>query len=146
NMQDMVFGGHIDESEVGRIEEGMALSITVGALDNARIDGMLEYISPKGIEIDGTVQFTIRAAIASRNDLFIRAGSSANADIVLDRRTQVLTIDERALQFEEGRPYVEVETGSNRFERRPIEVGLSDGLKIEVLEGLEAGEVVRLAG
>ncbi len=145
NMQDMVFEGNIDESEVGRLREGMALTITVGALENARIDGTLEYISPKGVVVDGTVQFAIRAAIAS-SDTFIRAGSSANADIVLDRRDQVLAIDERALQFEGGEPFVEIATGANRYERRPVEVGLSDGLTIEVLDGLEGDEVLKLAG
>lgn len=146
NMRDIVFEGNIDESEVGRLREGMALSITVGALDDQTIPGTLEYISPKGVLLDGTVQFAIRAAIQPSDDRFIRAGSSANADIVLDRRDQVLAIDERALQFDDGQVFVEIETRSNRFERRPVKVGLSDGLTIEVLEGLTAGDVVKLAG
>jgi len=146
NMRDMVFEGNIDESEVGRLREGMDLDITVGALDNARIPGTLEYISPKGEVIEGTVQFAIRAAIEIGAERFVRAGSSANADIVLDRRESVLAIDERALQFEDGEPFVEVRTGRDRYERRPVRVGLSDGLTIEVLEGLEGDEVLKVAG
>ncbi|MEN0063616.1 MAG: efflux RND transporter periplasmic adaptor subunit [Myxococcota bacterium] len=146
DMRDIVFEGNIDESEVGRLREGMALKITVGALDNQTIPGTLEYISPKGVIVDGTVQFAIRAAIQAPEELFIRAGSSANADIVLDRRKQVLAIDERALQFDDDQIFVEIETSTNRYERRQVEVGLSDGLKIEVLKGLSGDEVVKVAG
>lgn len=151
DMSDMVFEGNIDESEVGRIKEGMPLAITVSALRDTPIEGTLEYISPKGVVVDGSVQFQIRAAVvagessdASGGRPFIRSGSSANADIVLDRRDRVLAIDEAALTFEDGKPFVEVETGPGKFERREVRVGLSDGLKIEVLEGLSGGEKLRV--
>ncbi len=140
DMRDLVFEGHLDESEVGRIREGMPLDITVGAIPDRRIHGTLEYISPKGELIDGAVQFEIRAAITPEPGLFIRAGSSANADIVLDRRDGVLAVDERALRFDEGQIFVEIEIAPGQFERREIEVGLSDGLKIEILGGLSGGE------
>lgn len=140
DMSDMVFEGQIDESEVGRIREGMPLDITVGALRDRKIAGTLEYISPKGVVEEGSVQFEIRAAIRPEDGLFIRAGSSANADIVLDRRDQVLAVDEAALRFEGEKVYVEVEVGPGEFERRDLEVGLSDGLKIEVLKGLSGEE------
>lgn len=140
DMADMVFEGYVDESEVGRIEEGLPLDVTVGALRDRRLTGKLEYISPKGVLVDGAVQFEIRAAITPERDIFIRAASSANADIVLDRRTNVLTVDESALHFEGDKPYVEIETSPGRYERKDIEVGLSDGLKIEVLTGLSGGE------
>lgn len=90
DMSDLIFEGHLDESEVGRIREGMPLDITVGALRDRKIAGTLEYISPKGELIDGSVQFEIRAAIRPEDGLFIRAGSSANGDIVLDRREHLL--------------------------------------------------------
>lgn len=140
DMSDMVFEGQIDESEVGRIKEQMPLDITVGALRDRKIAGTLEYISPKGVVVEGSVQFEIRAAIHPEPGLFIRAGSSANADIVLDRRHDVLAVDESALRFEGETVYVEVEVGPGRFERRDLEVGLSDGLKIEVLKGLSGEE------
>lgn len=140
DMNDMVFEGTIDESEVGRIKEGMPLDITVGALRDRKISGSLEYISPKGITVDGSVQFEIRAAIQPEPGLFIRAGSSANADIVLDRRDGVLAIDEAALRFEGEKVYVEVEVSPGRYERRNLVVGLSDGLKIEIVDGLSGNE------
>jgi HlyD family secretion protein len=156
DMSDMVFEGNVDESEVGRIREGMPLDITVSALRDRHVEGTLEYISPKGVVVDGSVQFQIRAAVtasptsgeASQDPEsgrpFIRAGSSANADIVLDRRDAVLAVDESALEFEDGKPFVEVQVGPGRFEKRPLKVGLSDGLKIEVVEGLSGGEKVKV--
>jgi HlyD family secretion protein len=143
DMSDMIFEGRVDESEVGRIRVGMPLSIVVGALDNKRLSGTLEYISPRGELLDGTVQFEIRAAITPEDGLFIRAGSSANADIVLDRRDGVLAINEGWLKFEKGRPYVEVETAPQVFERRDVELGLSDGLMVEVLSGVTAEDRVK---
>jgi len=144
DMTDMVFEGQVDESEVGRLGEGMPLDISVSALSDRKIQGSLEYISPKGLLVDGTVQFEIRAAIAPEEGLFIRAGSSANADIVLDRRDQVLAIDERALAFDGDRVYVQVRTADDAFVERDVSVGLSDGLKIEVLDGLTEADEVRV--
>jgi HlyD family secretion protein len=143
DMTDMIFEGQVDESEVGRIREGMPLTITVGALDNARLEGTLEFIAPKGVLQEGAVQFAIKAAITPVEGLFVRAGSSANADIVLDRRTQVLGLREALLQFEDGEPYVEVEVGPQQFERRPVELGLSDGLVVEVKSGLTLEDRVK---
>jgi HlyD family secretion protein len=143
DMRDMIFLGKVDESEVGRIREGMPLDIMVGALDNARLNGTLEYISPKGVLQDGAVQFEIKAALAAREGLFVRAGSSANADIVLDRRDQVLAVSESLLRFDPEGPYVEVEVGKQVFEKRRVKTGLSDGLMIEVVDGLSEGEVIK---
>jgi HlyD family secretion protein len=140
DMTDMIFAGHLDESEVGRIKEGMPLDVTVGALRDRKLTGTLEYISPKGVVVEGSVQFVIRAAVHVEPGLFIRAGSSANADIVLDRRDDVLAVDEAALKFEGDRVFVEVEVTPGRYEQRELEVGLSDGLKIEVLSGLSGDE------
>ena len=146
DMTDMVFEGLVDESEVGRIREGMPLDITVGAIRGRTMAGTLEYISPKGLVEEGTVQFEIRAAIVPQEDLFIRAGSSANADIVLEKKDQVLSIDEEALRFEAERVYVEVEAAGGGFEQRDVKVGLSDGLHIEVLQGLDGTERLKGGG
>ncbi|MCA9495029.1 MAG: efflux RND transporter periplasmic adaptor subunit [Myxococcales bacterium] len=145
DMTDMVFEGTVDESEVGRIREGMPILVTVGALREARIPGTLEFIAPKGVVKDGTVQFEIRASIRPEGDLFVRAGSSANAEIVLDERKQVLALQEKALHFEEGEPWVEVQTATGGFERQDLEVGLSDGLQIEIVKGLSGGEQIRVS-
>lgn len=143
DMRDMIFEGQVDESEVGKIREGMELVVTVGALGDQRFRGTLEYISPKGVLLEGAVQFEIEAALEPVEDTFIRAGSSANAAIVLDRREQVLAVKESVLKFEEGEPYVEIEVGPQTFERRDIEVGLSDGIQIEVVSGLETDDRVK---
>lgn len=143
DMDDMIFQGKVDESEVGRLKEGMELEIKIGALQDQLIKGKLEYIAPKGAAQEGTIQFEIRASITSKGDNFIRANYSANADIVLDRREKVLAIDEKLLQFEKGKPFVEVEVGPQQFEKRFIEVGLSDGAKIEVKSGLDEAAKVK---
>jgi HlyD family secretion protein len=143
DMSDMIFEGKVDESEVGKIREGMALELTVGAVPDKKLAATLEHIAPKGVEEEGAIQFEIRAALASQQDVFIRANYSANADIVLERREDVLAIDEGLLQFEGEKPYVEVETAPQVFERRDIQTGLSDGLKIEVVAGLSETDKVK---
>lgn len=143
DINDMIFEGKVDESEVGKIREGMEIELTIGAIDQAKIKAKLEYISPKGVEENGAIQFQIRAAVAKNDSLTIRAGYSATADIVLDKRTQVLAISEAFLQFEEGKTFIEIETGNQQFEKRFITTGLSDGINIEVLEGLSAEDKIK---
>ncbi|MFK7931159.1 MAG: efflux RND transporter periplasmic adaptor subunit [Myxococcota bacterium] len=143
DMSDMIFEGKIDESEVGRISQGMPLTITVGALDNAKLEGTLEHIAPKGILEEGAVQFAIKASISPKDGVFVRAGSSANADIVLDKREGVLAIKESLLKFEGADPYVEIETSPQTFERRDVELGLSDGIMIEVIGGVTADDALK---
>jgi HlyD family secretion protein len=143
DMEEMVFEGTVDESEVGRIREGMPLIVTVGAIDTERFDATLEYIAPKGVEDEGAIVFEIRAAMQLKQEVFLRANYSANADIVLDRHDEVLAIRESWLQFDGETPYVEVETTPQIFERRDIETGLSDGIIIEVSAGLSEGDRIK---
>lgn len=137
NMNDLVFLGKVDESEVGKISEGLDLEIKIGAIENRVFKGKLEFISPKGEENDGAIQFEIRAAIVPEDSVLIRAGYSASGDIVLERRDQVLSIQERLLHFEDDKVSVEVEVAAGNFEKRFIEVGISDGINIEVLSGID---------
>ena len=145
DMGEMIFEGNIDETEVGKIKTGMDLILTVGAIEDQNFDAKLEYISPKGIEENGAIQFAIKAAVELKKDFFIRAGYSATADIVLDRKDSVMVIPESVLKFtEEGDTmYVEIETGSQLFEKRVIKTGLSDGVNIEVLEGLALEDKIK---
>lgn len=143
DMGEMVFEGNIDESEVGKISEGMPLILTIGALEDVTFEADLEHISPKGQEVNGAIQFEIRANVALREDRFIRAGYSANADIVLDRVDSVLAIPESLLVFENDTVYVEVETAPQQFEKRYIETGLSDGITIEVISGLNKEDKIK---
>lgn len=146
DMDDLIFEGKVDESEVGKIRAGMPLELTIGAIPDQKIRAELEHIAPKGVVENGAIQFEIRAALdeaSADQKTFIRANYSASADIVLDRREGVLTLDEGLLQFEGEKAYVEVETAPQKFERRDIETGLSDGLKIEIVSGLTEEDKVK---
>ncbi|MFT5686074.1 MAG: HlyD family secretion protein [Myxococcota bacterium] len=143
DMDDLIFQGAVDESEVGRIQEGMPLNITIGAFKDRTFAGTLEYIAPKGELNEGAVQFEIRAALSAPEGVFVRAGVSANADIVLESRTAVLSVREAVLQFEDEQIYVEVEGAQQVFTRQDITVGLSDGINIEVLGGLSESEQIK---
>lgn len=136
DMSDMIFEGKVDESEVGKLRIGMPLILRVGAIESERFSAVLKYIAPKGVEENGAVQFAIKADVAIDTSNFIRAGYSANADIVLDRRDSVLCINESLLKFEDDTPYVEVQVGPEEFEKRYVKLGLSDGIKTEVLDGV----------
>ena len=137
DMKDLIFQGRVDESEVGKVSIGMPVTIAVGALGTESLSGKVEYISPKGKEKDGSMEFEIRASVAMKPGVLLRANYSANADIILERHEQVLAIDEGAVRFEQGQPYVEVELEPNHFERRSVKLGLSDGLLVEVVSGVE---------
>lgn len=143
DMDEMVFEGKVDESEVGKLQEGMDLELTVAALEDERFHARLEYIAPKGVEDSGAIQFEIRAATDLKPDVFLRANYSANADIVLGRRDHVLAVKESWLQFDGDNPYVEVQQGNNQYVRRDIKTGLSDGINIEVVSGLTADDLVK---
>jgi HlyD family secretion protein len=142
-MTDMIFEGLVDESEVGKLKQGMELVLNVGALQGKPFKATLEYIAPKGVTDQGTIKFTIRAAVTLDKQLFLRSNYSANADIVLDRRENVLAINEADLIVEDKKSFVEVETTPQNFEKREIKTGLSDGINIEVVSGLTAADKVK---
>ncbi|NRA48457.1 MAG: HlyD family efflux transporter periplasmic adaptor subunit [Phaeodactylibacter sp.] len=144
DMNALVFEGKVDESDVGKLKEGMPLLLTVGAIDNHSFDATLEFISPKGEDEDGTVKFEVRAAVKPTKEVFLRAGYSANADIILDQRKQVLAIQERDIIYESDTTYVEVKTGDRSFEKREVQLGLSDGIKVEVINGLDGSNEVKV--
>lgn len=144
DMGEMIFKGKVDESEVGKLHQGMDLILTIGAIDTEKFNAKLEHISPKGVEENGAIQFEIRAAVELKNDQFIRAGYSANADIVLDKRDSVLAIQESLLKFSEDTAWVEIETSPQVFEKRVVKTGLSDGLNVEVLSGLTEKEKIKI--
>ncbi|HEX7763305.1 MAG TPA: efflux RND transporter periplasmic adaptor subunit, partial [Cellvibrio sp.] len=143
DMNDMIFEGMVDESEVGKIREGMELVLDVGALEGEPFTAVLEYISPKGVTDQGTIKFQIRAAVTLSEKLFLRSNYSANADIVLDKRENVVAINEGNLIVEEKGQFVEVETGPQKFEKREVKTGISDGINIEILEGLKEGDKIK---
>lgn len=146
NMNDLIFRGNIDESEVGRIHTGMTMSITIGALQNLRFDALLEYISPKAVQSNGANQFEIKASITIKDSVEMRSGYSANAEIVLAEAKDVLAVPESAIEFSGDSTFVYVVGGSGddkTYTRTPVETGLSDGVKIQILKGLTEGDKVR---
>ncbi|MEN8815875.1 MAG: efflux RND transporter periplasmic adaptor subunit [Nonlabens sp.] len=143
----MIFEGKVDESEVGKIKEGLDLVITVGAFDNKKFDAVLDYVAPKGIAENGAIQFAIKGTLKTSDDAtFIRAGLSANASIILDRRDSVLSIKEALVQYDPKtqKPFIEISLGDQQFERRDIELGLSNGINVEVISGVSEGDEIKV--
>ena len=142
NMNDLIFDGNIDETEVGSLEEGMTMIITIGALQNYTLEAVLEYISPKAVENNGTNQFEIKAAVKVDTAGKIRSGYSANAEIVLEQVDQVVSVPESTLEFNGDDAYVYIKNG-NEYTKTHVVTGLTDGINIEILDGLKTGDIVR---
>ena len=146
NMNDLIFRGNIDETEVGRLYSGMPMKIVIGALQDLTFEASLEYISPKAVENNGANQFEIKAAVKVTKDDKIRSGYSANAEIVLAQAQKTLTIPESAIEFSGDSAFVYVVKGSGKqktYERRQVTTGLSDGVNIEIKKGLTTKDKVR---
>lgn len=146
DMNDLIFKGKVDETEIGRIKEGMPIVLTIGAMESQTIDASLEYVSPKGVEENGAVQFEIKAALAVPENTFIRAGYSANAQIVLKRAENVLTIPESTVEFKGDSTFVyllKAASPKQVFEKKAVEIGLSDGINIEIKSGLTTDDRIR---
>lgn len=145
DMGSLLFEGNVDESDVGKLKEGMPLVIKVGAIDDQEFDGVLEFIAPKGTEVDGTVNFVVKASIQQgTSEAFLRAGYSANADIILDGRTGVVTVQERDVAIREGKSYLDKVTGDQQFEEIEITTGLSDGIYTEVISGVDTSQQIKV--
>ena len=146
NMNDLIFRGNIDETEVGRLVEGMPMKITVGALQDLSFEANLEYVSPKAVESNGANQFEVKAAVHVIKGGKIRSGYSANAEIVLAKASKVLSIPESAIEFSGDSTFVYVVKGSGEkktYDRRAVTTGLSDGVNIEIKKGITAKDKVR---
>lgn len=148
NMNDLIFDGNIDETEVGSLRVGMLMKITIGAMQNERLQASLEYISPKATENNGANQFEIKAAVKVAGGNQIRSGYSANAEIVLAEAPMTLSVPESCILFEGTRTFVYVvkakaENADDRYVKRYVTTGLSDGINIQIKSGLKKGETVR---
>ncbi len=142
----MIFEGKVDESEVGKLVNGTAIDISLGAIENKKFPAKLNFIAPKGTEEGGAVQFKIKADVTLDNNYFIRAGYSANANIILEKRDSVLSIKEALLRFdkETEEPYVEVKMIDGAFEKKILKLGTSDGVNVEVLEGVSNEDEIKI--
>ncbi|MCB0670258.1 MAG: HlyD family efflux transporter periplasmic adaptor subunit [Saprospiraceae bacterium] len=144
DMNSLIFEGKVDESEVGKLKEGMPLELTVGALEKDTFEAILEHIAPQGVLEEGTVKFEIKAAITPNHEAFLRAGYSASGDIILEKQEDVLSIQERDVIFAGDTTYVEVETGDQKYEKKEIDLGLSDGIRVQVLGGIQEDTKIKV--
>jgi len=146
DLNKMIFEGKVDEAEVGKLNVGMPLEVNLGAIEDQSLAATLKFIAPKGNEEQGAVQFIIEADLFLNDSIFVRAGYSANASLVLERKDSIMAISESLLQFDRDseKPYVEIEIGDQKFERRYIEVGISDGINVEILSGLTQEDKIKV--
>jgi len=146
DLNKMIFEGKVDEAEVGKLRVGMPLEVNLGAIEDQALEAKLKFIAPKGNEEQGAVQFIIEADLFLNDSIFVRAGYSANASLILERKDSIMAIPESLLQFDKETevPYVEVQVADQKFERRDIEVGISDGINIEVLSGLSKEDQIKV--
>lgn len=146
DMKKMIFEGKVDEAEVGKLRVGMPLEVNLGAIEDQSLDAELKFIAPKGNEEQGAVQFIIEADLFLNDSIFIRAGYSANASLVLERKDSIMAISEALLQFdrETEKPYVQVLIGEQEFERRDVEIGISDGVNVEVLSRITMEDKIKV--
>mgnify|MGYP001161349065 FL=1 len=142
----MIFEGKVDEAEVSKLQKEMALVITLAAIEEKKYNAALKFIAPKGNEEGGAVQFKIEAEVYLDDEYFVRAGYSANASIITEKRDSVLAISEGLLQYDPQtkKPYVEIEISNQNFEKRFIETGISDGIYVECLEGIKAEDKIKI--
>lgn len=146
DMNKMIFEGKVDEAEVGKIQNGIDLDITLGAIQEKKFPAKLNFIAPKGTEENGAVQFTVKADVTLDENYFLRAGYSANAEIVLETRDGVMAIEEALLQYDKrtDEPFVEIKTGDGEFEKKNVKLGVSDGIKVEILEGITMDDEIKV--
>ncbi len=148
DMTNMQFQGKVDETDVGKLREGMPVQLTIGALQNVALTAELEYVAPKATEDNGVIMFEVKAAVRIPADVFVRAGYSANASVVIESREGVPTLPESTIEFEGEKTFVYVLTSPEQdeeqtFERREVGIGLSDGIRIEIRSGLNEGDRIR---
>ena len=146
DMKKMIFEGKVDEAEVGKLRVGMPLEVNLGAIEDQSLQAELKFIAPKGNEEQGAVQFIIEADLFLNDSIFIRAGYSANASLILEKKDSIMAISEALLQFdrETEKPYVQVLIGAQEFERRDVEIGISDGVHVEILSGITMEDKIKV--
>ena len=146
DMSKMIFEGQVDEADVGKLKKDTDILVTLGAIDEKKFPAKLNFIAPKGSEEAGAVQFKIKADVKLDDKYFVRAGYSANAEIILEQKDSVLSIKESLLQFDKKteKPYVDVKTGDNKFERKDVELGLSDGINVEIISGVTKEDEIKI--
>ncbi len=146
DMSNMIFEGKVDEAEVGKLEEGKDIKVILGAINDEEFPAKLTFVAPKGKEENGAVQFTIKANVMLDSTTNVRAGYSANAEIEIEGKDSILAIKEALLQYkrESDKPYVEIQDDEGKFKRKNVKLGVSDGINVEIVEGVEEGDKIKV--
>ncbi len=146
DMSNMIFEGKVDEAEVGKIKEGKDITVVLGAINDEEFPAKLSFVAPKGIEENGAVQFTVKASVKLDSTTNIRAGYSANAEIDLEGKDSVLAIKEALLQYKRSsdKPFVEIQNENGKFKKKDVKIGISDGINVEILDGVEEGDKIKV--
>ncbi len=146
DLKKMIFEGKVDEADVDKLIIGMPLKVNLAAIQGKQMDARLKFIAPKGNEEQGVVQFKIEGDVFLNDSISVRAGYSANASIVLQRKDSIMAIAESLLQFDRKteKAYVEVLLGDQKFERRDVEIGISDGINVEILSGIKMDQKIKV--
>lgn len=146
DLNKMIFEGKVDEAEVAKLEIDMPLKVTLAAIEDKEFNAQLKFIAPKGNEEQGTVQFKVEGEVFLDDSVFVRAGYSANASLLLEKKDSVMSIPEALLQFDRktNRPYVEIKNEKGKFIRKKIETGISDGINVEILSGLKMNDEIKV--
>jgi len=148
-MDDIVFKGTIDETNAAELRNGQEMYLTIGNMKDRKIDGKLEIVSPRGKSQNGTVQFDVRASVNLPQEIVVRAGYSANADFVIERKDDALVIDEGCVEYEDGKTYVRCLTSdpedeeNQEFEKREVVLGISNGIEVEIVSGIDDNTKLR---
>jgi len=146
DLNKMIFEGKVDEAEVGKLKEGTLLEVTIGAIEDIKYKAKLNFVAPKGTEEQGAVLFKIKATMVLNDSSYVRAGYSANAELILAKKTDVLAIKESLVQYDRKteKPYIEIEKAPQEFERVDVKLGLSDGVNVEIISGITESEKIKV--
>lgn len=143
DLTDLLFIGNVNESDVNNVTVGSPVTIHVGALKDKTYHAVVEYVSPKGKDTSGTILFEVKAAISGDDLSALKAGFSSNAEVEMAHKTGVLTIPEATVTYEGDKSFVFVKGSKGQYEKKEVTLGLSDGIKVEVLSGLTGDETLR---
>ena len=146
DMTKMIFEGQVDETEVSKLTEGSEIKVILGALEKDEFEAKLTFVAPKGIELGGAVQFKIKADVEIPESVNVRAGYSANAIMSIGQKENILCINESLLQFNRitDKPFVEIQNENGSFITKEVEVGISDGINVEILKGVKEGDKIKV--
>lgn len=146
DLNKMIFEGKVDEAEVGKLKEGTILEVTIGAIESIKYKAKLNFVAPKGTEEQGAVLFKIKATMVLNDSSYVRAGYSANAELILDKKIDILAIKESLVQYDRKteKPFIEIQKSDQKFERVNLKLGLSDGVNVEVLSGVDKSDKIKV--